>query len=176
MSKRIVTIFGSGRVSSDSQEYTDAYNLGRLLAQNGFYICNGGYGGTMEATAKGAKLLGGKTIGVLVKTFGTKSNQFIDEIILTDTLLERLVKLVELGDAYVILPGATGTLLELATIWEFMLKGLMRKKTSIVLGNFWDSVIETINKQLKKEKLDNFINYIQKANTIEECIEILIRT
>jgi len=52
--EKIVTIFGSSKPVEGELPYTQAYEIGRGLASGGWTICNGGYGGTMEASAKGA--------------------------------------------------------------------------------------------------------------------------
>src|SRR5206468_2628134 len=98
---------------------------------------NGGYGGSMEASAKGARENGGGTIGVVTEMFGTKANSFIDQVVVTTTHAERLSKLVDMGDAYIVLKGSTGTLLELAMVWEYANKGIVKNKPIIVLGDFW---------------------------------------
>jgi hypothetical protein len=61
---KIVTVFGSSAPQPLSPAYRDAYELGRGIAAAGWILCNGGYGGTMEAAAKGAVEAGGHTIGV----------------------------------------------------------------------------------------------------------------
>src|SRR5437867_3495970 len=90
----VVTIFGSSRLQPTDLDYKNAYELGALLAKSGFAICNGGYGGSMEATAKGGKESGGITIGIVTDMFGTIANPFIGKIIETKTHIERLLKLV----------------------------------------------------------------------------------
>jgi uncharacterized protein (TIGR00730 family) len=126
---KIVTVFGSSRPSEGDEEYRLAYEVGKNLARNGFTVCNGGYTGIMEASARGAKEAGGKTIGVTFKNNFKKSlNRWIDEEMFQTTLIERMMKLVELGNAYVVLKGGTGTLLELAAVWEFINKGLLKEK------------------------------------------------
>ena len=90
-SQKTIVIFGSSQPESDSQEYHLAYQMGEILGKNGFIIANGGYGGTMEAAAKGAKSMEGKTIGVTCAAFGRKGpNQWIDKEIRTANLGERL--------------------------------------------------------------------------------------
>ena len=49
---KTITIFGSAIPARDDAQYKFAYELGASLAQNGFNICNGGYGGIMEAAIK----------------------------------------------------------------------------------------------------------------------------
>src|SRR5438067_12794730 len=69
-SSLVVSVFGGSRVARGSDEYEAARLLGRRLAECGFVVCNGGYDGTMEAASRGAKEVGGRTIGVTVDLFG----------------------------------------------------------------------------------------------------------
>lgn len=121
-----------------------AESLGRLLAEDGFAVANGGYGGTMLAAGKGAAAAGGTVIGVTCTAFKRcGANEFVTEEISTSCLSERLAKLVELGEAYLVLPGGTGTLLELADVWEHKNKGFANADKPIILvGAFWKPLLE----------------------------------
>jgi uncharacterized protein (TIGR00725 family) len=145
---KIVSVFGTGRAKAGDKNYEAAQELGRLLAENGFAIANGGYGGTMEASAKGAKEAGGEVIGVTCLAFKRGSaNKYISREIVTKSLNERLDKLIELGSAYVVLTGGTGTLLELAMVWELKNKGFLNgSKPIILLGEYWKPIVEAVAK------------------------------
>ena len=169
----IVTIFGSSRVAPESEEYRLALQMGRLLASAGFTVCNGGFGGTMEAAAHGACEAGGHTIGVTVGVSGGKANKWIKEEITCTGLVERLTKLIELGDAYIVLRGGTGTLLELAAAWEFVNKGMMKAKPIIVVGSFWDPVIGTLKDELIWEGLGDCTAHVTRAADPRECVDLL---
>ena len=171
--KPVVTVFGSSRPQQGDDEYQTAYELGGLLAAAGFVVCNGGYGGIMEATARGAKEAGGATIGVVAGIFSTKPNSFIDRKIVTASLVERLMKLVELGDAYVVLRGGTGTLVELAMVWELMNKGFLAKKPIVAIGKTWSSVIETLREQLRYEGRRGAAKYVTLVSSPKKCVEVL---
>ena len=146
MSEKTITIFGTAKVEPGDSAYVLAYEIGKLLAQAGFTIANGGYGGTMLAAAKGAAEAGGKTIGVTCSTFKRSSaNEYISREIVTDSLDERLDTLIKLGSAFVVLPGGTGTLLELAKLWELKNKGFLEAdKPIILLGGFWRPLVELV--------------------------------
>lgn len=146
MSQKIITIFGTSRAEPDDAIYKLAYDSGMLLAQAGFTIANGGYGGTMLAAAKGAVEAGGEIIGVTCSAFkSSKANKYVTREIVTNSLDERLDTLVKLGHAYVALPGGTGTLLELAKVWELKNKGFLKaNKPIILLGVFWKPLVELI--------------------------------
>ena len=149
MDDRIVTIFGTSTAQVGEEVYDLALDLGRRLAQAGLTIANGGYGGTMLAAAQGAAEAGGRVIGVTCSAFKRgRANPFVTEEIVTADLDERLCTLVSLGRAYVVLPGGTGTLLELAKVWELKNKGFMDPQRPIVLvGRFWDPLVEMMIRQ-----------------------------
>jgi len=143
--EKTITLFGTGRAKPDDPAYTLAYETGKELARSGFIIVNGGYGGTMEAAAKGAAQVGGKTIGVTCRAFSSTANQYISRELSTTSLDERLDTLIKLGRAYVVLPGGTGTLLELAKVWEFKNKRFLRADKPIILvGAFWKPLVDLI--------------------------------
>ena len=83
------------------------------------------------------------------------------------------MKLVELGDAYVVLKGGTGTLLELAAVWELMNKGLMQERPTIVLGDFWSGVVSTLKDELAWEGRGDCTRYVVSVATPEECAQML---
>ena len=141
---KIVTVFGTSKAAEEDAVFVLAESLGRLLAENGFAIANGGYGGTMLAAAKGVAAASGRVIGVTCTAFKRgKANDFITEEISTDCLSKRLAKLIELGQAYIVLPGGTGTLLELADVWEHKNKGFANADKPIILvGSFWRPLLE----------------------------------
>jgi len=142
---RIITVFGSSRVRAGSAEYDEAFALGRALAASGMGVCSGGYGGVMEAVSRGAREAGGEAVAVTARTFRGRANSWVTHEVRVDGWQERLFELVRRGQGYVVCPGGTGTLVELAVVWEMLNKGLMRSKPLAVLGGFWLPVIEQVN-------------------------------
>ncbi len=171
MSEKIVTIFGTSRAGAGDAIFTLAVEMGRLLAQGGFTIANGGYGGTMLAAAKGAAEAGGEIIGVTCSAFRSgKANEYVTREIITDSLDERLETLVKLGRAYIVLPGGTGTLLELAKVWELKNKGFLKAdKPIILLGEFWKPLIGII----ATDDADSS-SYVKLANDPKQAVEMII--
>lgn len=141
----IVTVFGSSRPREGDADYEEARQLGRALAERGFAVCNGGYGGVMEAVSRGAKEAGGRTYGVTAEFFkGTKLNAWIDHEVKVKTWQERLFELIRRGDGFVACKGGTGTLVELAVVWEMLNKSVMSGKPFAVLGDFWQPILERV--------------------------------
>ena len=170
----VISVFGSSRPVHGEPEYEIARVLGMLLAGAGFTVCNGGYGGTMEASARGAKEADGKTIGVLCRMFGSTANPYIDEIIMTESLSDRLAKLVELGSAYVVLRGGTGTLLELATVWEYMNKRVISHKAIVTVGSFWSPVVTTLKQELLTKEWSVASGCVREVASPHECLKLLL--
>jgi uncharacterized protein (TIGR00730 family) len=143
-SAKIVTVFGSSRPRPGEAQYSVAQELGSELARQGFIVCSGGYAGTMEAVSCGAKEAGGRTIGITAHFFKARVNRYIDEEIRMKTWQDRLFALIERGDAFVTCPGGTGTLVELAVVWEMLNKNAIGRKPLVVQGEFWHPIIDRV--------------------------------
>ncbi|MBN2272594.1 MAG: LOG family protein [Sedimentisphaerales bacterium] len=170
MDDKIITVFGTGRAKAGEAAFDLAYEVGRELARAGFTIANGGYGGTMLAGAKGACEAGGEVIGVTCSAFKGKANEFISREIVTGSLNERLSKLVELGRAFIVLPGGTGTLLELAMVWELRNKGFLdSEKPIILLGGFWKPLVDVVAS-------DDFESSrsVEQVDGVEQAVRLII--
>jgi uncharacterized protein (TIGR00730 family) len=142
--ERIVTVFGSSRPRADHADYEEARSLGRALAEAGFSVCSGGYAGVMEAASRGAKEAGGKTYGVTAEFFQAKANAWIDTEVRVKTWQERLFELVRVADGFVTCKGGTGTLVELAVVWEMLNKSVIGGKPMVVLGEFWTPILDRV--------------------------------
>lgn len=139
-----ITVFGSSRPRPDDPEYLDALALGRALALRGFAVCSGGYSGVMEAVSRGAKQVGGHTVGVTARFFEARANAWVTEEIRVATWQERLFELIARGNGYVASKGGTGTLVELAVVWEMLNKAVMTAKPFVVLGDFWQPIVDRV--------------------------------
>ncbi|CUU02614.1 hypothetical protein JGI1_00537 [Candidatus Thermokryptus mobilis] len=170
MIEKVITIFGSSKPVEGDEEYEFARKLGLELGRAGFTICNGGYGGTMEATARGAKESGAKTIGVTIATLNASANKWIDDEIKARDLFERLKILIEKGDAYVVLRGGTGTLVELSLAWELINKNFISRKPLIAVS-FWTPIIQTISKQLLSEGSIEGASLVRIIDSVDEIVE-----
>lgn len=174
MAGKIITIFGSSKPVEGENEYEFARKLGYELGKLGFTICNGGYFGTMEATARGAKEANAKTIGITVAPFEGKANKWIDEEILAKDLFERLRILIEKGDGYVALSGGTGTLVEISIVWEMMNKDLIDKKPFVVVS-FWKPIVEIMRRRLNYEKRFESSELIKVFDSVDEIVDYMAR-
>jgi hypothetical protein len=175
---KIVTVFGSSRPREGDAEYEEARLLGSALARQGFAVCSGGYGGVMEGVSRGAKEAGGRTLAVTAKVFRARTNEWVDEHRAVATWEERLFELIRSGDAYVACKGGTGTLVELAVVWEMLNKGFLAGKPFVALGDFWVPVLDRV----REVELDHSSPWseagtrqVQHAPTPEHAAELLAR-
>jgi uncharacterized protein (TIGR00730 family) len=169
--KKTITVFGSAKPFEGDEQFSTAYKLGILLAQKGFNICTGGYQGIMNAVSKGANENGAEAIGVTVNGWSSIPSKFLTKNICCDNLNLRLEKLIELGDAYVVLQGGTGTLLELALVWELINKKMLDTKPIVSHSTMWKEIAEIIDKQLMLENRKTGL--VKNIETVEEVAEYL---
>lgn len=173
MAQTIISVFGSAYPEAGSSAYDQARMIGELIAEQEWTVCNGGYGGVMEASARGAVEAGGKAIGITSEYYKSTANRFITEEIKTKNVLERLFRLIELAQGYIVLPGGTGTLAELAMVWEYLNKGVITPRPVVVYKDFWKPVVDTVNNALIEEGKEERTNFVQLFETPEEAIEML---
>ena len=149
-----VTIFGFSDAKPGSKEYRQAYQTGQLLAEQGFTIVDGGGPGIMQAASKGAKAGGGKTIGVTFHPHnmpffeGRDPDNPLDQVIVSKNYVERTLKLLELGDAYLIFNGGTGTVSEFGMAWGLARLHFGHHRPLILFGRWWQTIMETFIKNM----------------------------
>ncbi|MBM2810686.1 MAG: hypothetical protein HW416_1445 [Chloroflexi bacterium] len=171
-SNMVVTVFGSSRAKRGDDEYRSAQRLGRLIGERGWTLCNGGHDGTMEAAARGAKEAGGRTIGVSFALHQPLSlNHWIDHEIVLDTLIARLDKLARLGDAYVVLTGGIGTLLECCLVWNLIQSPDFNGKPLVAVGTAWRGVVAAIRTHLPMQPWES--ESITLVETVDQAVECL---
>ena len=170
--QKTITVFGSSQPVESDKQYKLAYELGVLLAKNGFDVCTGGFFGIMEAVSKGAVENGADAIGIIVDHWGGAANKFVTREIKCNTLFERINKLIDTGDGYVILQGGTGTLLELAAVWELSNKRLMGNKPIACHSSMWKEIVSVMNNQMKFEGRND--DLVKSFNTVGEIVSYLV--
>lgn len=143
--RQIVTVFGSSAPAPDSEAYFDARHLGQQLAEAGFAVATGGYGGTMAAISQGAAESGGHVIGVtsghMERYRPMPANEWVAEEIRYDSQRDRLLHLVMNNDAMIALPGGIGTLSEVALAWSLLQTGELSARPLVLLGPLWRETI-----------------------------------
>lgn len=169
-----VAFFGDAELPESSQDYKDAYELAKTLAKEGFTIVNGGGPGIMNASTQGAEEVGGETISV---TFTPKDapgfegryvGNVTDKVIQTKNYIERMFKLMEHSDIYLMFKGGTGTISEFGTAWVLAKLYYGHHKPFILVGSFWKPIVKAIAENLNIDKKE--MSVFKIVDSIDEVL------
>ena len=168
MDIKSLTIYCSSSNLLGNKYYKLAREIAIFLANKKITIIyGGGKVGLMGEISRSAINSGGKVIGVIPKFLNSKEiiNYDISETLIVEDMSERKKKMFQLGDAFLILPGGSGTIEEATEIISWKLLNI-HKKDIIIFNycNFWDSLINMYD----KVKKDNFSN----KNLQNICVNI----
>ncbi|HIH74895.1 MAG TPA: TIGR00725 family protein [Methanosarcina sp.] len=133
--RKQIAVIGAGTCSNKTQALAET--VGREIARKGAVLLCGGLGGVMEAAARGAKLDGGITIGILPGACREDANPWIDIAILSGMGHARNALIAQSSDALIAVSGEYGTLSEIAL-------GLKMGKPVFALDCKWE--IEGVRK------------------------------
>jgi uncharacterized protein (TIGR00730 family) len=153
-----VTIFGSARAKPGTYVYEEVKRVATELADMGCDIITGGGPGLMQAANEGAKAAGvperNRSIGIRVDLpFEQNANPFVEEAFTHKTFFTRLHHFVLTSDAFVVVPGGIGTVLELTMIWQLLQVRHLHETPLIVVGTMWAELIEWAKRNLLKPEL-----------------------
>ncbi len=155
MDIKSLTIYCSSSDLLDHKYYKLAKEIGIFLSNKKITIIyGGGKVGMMGEISKSAINTGGKVIGVIPKFLNSKEiiNYNISKTIIVNDMSERKKKMFQLGDAFLILPGGSGTIEEAVEIISWKLLNIHKKQ--IIIFNyysFWNSLIKMYDKFKKKD-------------------------
>lgn len=172
-----ISYFGFADAKPEDPLYKEAYGVAKVLGENGLEAINGGGPGTMRAVSEGAKAAGIKVVGVTfypkdITNFEGKDPQNpMDDEIKTANYLERTLKLLELGDAYVIFKGGTGTISEFGMAWGLARLYFGHHKPLILYGEFWNNIVAAFiaNMRIRPEELKVY----RVVNSPKEALEAI---
>lgn len=169
-----IAFFGDANISPADETYKAAFDVAELLASNGFVIVDGGGPGVMEAATSGAEKSGGKTISVTFDPVnapgfeGKYIKNVTDEEIVTTNYIERMFKLMEFSDVFVIFKGGSGTMSEFGTAWVLAKLYYGHHKPFILFGDFWVEIIDVIRKNMNIDS--NEYSVFEICRTKEEVL------
>lgn len=182
MARRIqnVAFFGFADTQEDEPLYWAAYQVAKKVAEAGFTVVEGGGPGVMLAAGKGAKDGGGKVIGVtlrpqqgMVMFREHAPDNPMDQEIETKTYVERTLKLMEVGDVYIVFKGGSGTISEFGMAWGLARLYFGHHKPLILYGGHWYPIMEAIGKNMPLR--DEELRVYEIVTTPEQVIESLAR-
>ena len=153
----VVSVFGASGVRPGDPEYAAGVAVGKQLAEAGFAVVTGGYGGVMEAACRGAAESGGQTIGVTAPgVFPGRSgaNPWVQHEIPAEDLLERIGIMMKMSAAFIAMPGSIGTLAELIVAWNLAFVAPLageRFGPVVAVGDTWNALVPALEAQLETD-------------------------
>ncbi len=173
--KNCVTIFGSARFPTDHKYYHLAFEMGKLLANNGYTVMTGGGPGIMEAAVRGAKIANGRTIGCNIWIpEEQKPNQYLDKVLTFRYFFVRKVMLTKYSSGFIALPGGLGTLDELFEMATLIQTKKIAHFPIVLMGvEFWTPLIEfMINTLVVNKTIDlEDVNKLYITDSPQEAVE-----
>ena len=154
-----VTIFGSARLSPGTPAYDAVKRLAAELARMGCDIVTGGGPGLMQAANEGAASVepgaAGRSVGIRVDLpFEQEVNPFVGQVYDHPTFFSRLHHFMIVSDAFVVVPGGIGTLLELSLAWQLLQVRKLYNTPLILVGEMWSELVEWGRRSMLREGLE----------------------
>jgi uncharacterized protein (TIGR00730 family) len=145
-----VTVFGSARFGAGHPHYAMAREVGRDLARAGFTVMTGGGPGTMEAANRGAKEVGGRSVGCNIELpHEQRPNPYLDRWLTFRYFFVRKVMLLKYSYAFVVCPGGFGTLDEVFEALTLIQTGRIKDFPLVMMGtDYWEPLRRLIDDRL----------------------------
>lgn len=152
-----VTFFGSARFDETHSYYKEARLLSQRIARLGFTVLTGGGPGLMEAANRGAKDVGGRSVGCnIILSPDQITNPFLDKWVSIRYFFVRKTLLIKYSFAFIVLPGGYGTMDE-------FFEALTLTQTKKILR----FPIVIFDRDYHKDLIDH-IEWMKRMNTISE--------
>jgi uncharacterized protein (TIGR00730 family) len=168
-----VTIFGSARIKFDDPNYELARKMGGAIARLGFTVMTGGGPGIMEAANRGAKEVGGRSVGCTIELPSEEpANAYLDRCVRMHYFFVRKALLVKYSYAFVVMPGGAGTLDELFEAATLIQTGKIKNFPIVIMGtDYWKGLIDFIDKMAERRMISPADRrLIYATDSVEEAV------
>ncbi len=171
-----VTVFGSARFKEDDPYYKQTVKIAGEIAKLGFTIMTGGGPGIMEAANRGAKAVGGKSVGCnIVLPHEQSHNPYLDTWVNIKYFFVRKNLLMKYSYAFVVMPGGFGTLDEYFEALTLIQTKKVSEFPMIIFDKaFHKNIIEHI--ELMKDEATISVDDLKLClftDSVEEAVEYL---
>jgi uncharacterized protein (TIGR00730 family) len=169
-----VTVFGSARIQRDDPHYELARKMGAAIARLGFTVITGGGPGIMEAANRGAKEVGGRSVGCTIELPSEQpTNAYLDRCVRLHYFFVRKTLLVKYSYAFVVMPGGAGTLDELFEALTLIQTAKIKNFPIVIMGtDYWKGLIAFMDQMAQRAMIaPSDLSLIYATDSIEEAIE-----
>jgi hypothetical protein len=175
-----VAIFGSARAQPGSFVYEEVKRASAAFSELGCDIVTGGGPGLMQAANDGAASAGksGRSMGIRVDLpFEQEVNPFVQQAFEHKTFFSRLHHFVIASDAFVVVPGGIGTVLEMLMIWQLLQVRHIENVPLILVGKMWQGLVEWSTQSMLDPRLQlanpEDLMIPQCLDTADEAIDVI---
>ena len=168
-----VTIFGSARFKEGHPYYDKTVELAANIAQLGFTIMTGGGPGIMEAANKGAKQVGGRSVGCnIVLPHEQQHNPYLDKWVNIKYFFVRKTLLLKYSYAFVVMPGGFGTMDEFFEALTLIQTKMMSEFPIVIFDKEFHKQLMAHIELLQSQQtiLPTDINLFLVTDSIEEAV------
>ena len=173
-----ITIFGSARLHEGDPDYARTREISGRIAKLGFTIMTGGGPGIMEAANRGAREVGGRTVGVNIELpFEQQPNPYLDRSIDIRYFFVRKVLMLKYSYGFVIMPGGYGTLDEFFETMTLIQTKKIDKFPVVVMNQAYHTrLMEYIDTMIERGTLSSDDKKLfLYTDSIDEAVEYLHR-
>ncbi len=169
-----VTVFGSARIKADTPEYQLAREMGAGIARLGFTVMTGAGPGLMEAANRGAKEIGGRSVGCNIRLpFEQQPNEYLDRCVTLNYFFVRKTLLIKYSYAFVVMPGGAGTLDELFEALTLIQTGKIQNFPIVVMGTeYWRGLVSLLEKMAQLGTISApDLQLVYVTDSVEEALQ-----
>lgn len=168
-----VTVFGSARYQEDHPYYKQAREVGAAIAKMGFTVMTGGGPGIMEAANRGAKDVGGRSIGCnIILPFEQKPNPYLDRWVNFRYFFVRKTLLIKYSYGFVIMPGGFGTMDEMFEALTLIQTKKIRNFPVVLMGkDYWTDLRDFLDKMIASGTISpGDLDLMLFTDSVEEAV------
>src|SRR5438552_2595985 len=169
-----VTVFGSARIRPEDPNYELARKMGAAIARLGFTVMTGGGPGIMEAANRGAKDVGGRSVGCTIELPSEQpANAYIDRCVRMHYFFVRKVLLFMYSYAYFVMLEVVGNLADLFEALTLNQTAKIKNFPIVIMGtDYWKGLIDFIEKMAQRGMIAAAdLSLIYATDSIEQAVE-----
>jgi|TARA_B100000513_G_scaffold90503_1_gene38061 uncharacterized protein (TIGR00730 family) len=174
-----ISIFCGAHEGKNPKYAQSAKIISEAIAKKGInVIFGGGNVGLMKIISDTALDNGVEVLGISLKSLHALelANPRLNEIVVTDTLLDRKDEFMSRSDAFIVLPGGVGSLDELAEIMASNQLGIINKPVGILnTEGYYDHLLKWFDKAVEEGFISSAnLKELLVSDNPEELVDLVV--
>ena len=168
-----ITVFGSARFKEDHPYYEQARKMGAAIAKMGFTVMTGAGPGIMEAANRGAKDVGGRSVGCNIRLpFEQSHNAYLDRCVTIEHFFVRKTLLIKYSYGFIIMPGGFGTMDEMFEALTLIQTRKLKSFPIVIMGSeFWPELRQFLDHMLRGATISpEDLDLIKWTDSVDEAV------